>query len=461
MWPNSARLRFGGIRKNFGTDRGSLDRQKDALQRFFRLPDFAATRRRGLFIFGGIATGGLAIAMAALADRAQLLFLAIRTHWPNAPLLVTPLGFALVAGMTRWLAPSAKGSGIPQVIAAAQASDDESRKTLVSIPIALAKISFLTLALAVGASAGREGPTVQVGAAIMYSLARYAPHRERDLLLAGSAAGIAAAFNAPLAGIIFCIEELSRSFDSKNTGLLLIAVIAAGATSLAICGDYTYFGTTHVALETPWQWLCVPLAAIIGGLAGGTFSWIVVAFAAGLPGALGRWIRHRPILFAAICGLSVALCGLVASGSNFGTGYDQAKTVLSGGAVPGWFGAAKFVSTILTSISGVPGGFFAPSLAVGAGISAFLSPFLPGLHIAAFTVLCMAAYLSGVTQAPITSLIIVSEMTADHALIFPLMLAALIASAISRLICRDSLYHSLASYCVSGGKSAGGSKILG
>jgi len=449
MWPSSGWQLFGRIRKNFIADRSLPDQWGKALLPFPRFPDLAATRRRGLFIFGGIATGALAIAMAALADRAQLLFLAVRANWPHAPLLVTPIGFALVAGMTRWLAPSAKGSGIPQVIAAAQSRDDNSRKSLVSIPIALTKIAFLTLALSVGASAGREGPTVQVGAAIMYSLARYAPHRERDLLLAGSAAGIAAAFNAPLAGIIFCIEELSRSFDSKNTGLLLIAVIAAGATSLAICGDYTYFGTTHVALEAPWQWLCVPIAAIIGGLAGGIFSRIVIAFAAGLPGAIGRWIRRSPILFAAICGFSVALCGLIASGSNFGTGYDEAKIVLSGGVAPGWFGATKFVSTILTSVSGLPGGFFAPSLAVGAGIAAYLSPFLPGMHIAAFTVLCMAAYLSGVTQAPITSLIIVSEMTADHALIFPLMLAALIASAISRLICPESLYHSLASYFIS------------
>lgn len=444
MSVDSDRGSSGGMRAKIPQWIFPFGRSRGDLRSRVRMPDFAALRRLGLFIFGGISTGGLAIAMAGLADRAQHLFLALRMHWAQAPLLITPLGFAFVAYLTRAFAPNARGSGIPQVIAAARASEDEVRRNLVSISIALIKIAFLTLALCVGASAGREGPTVQVGAAIMYSLARYAPNRERDLLLAGSAAGIAAAFNAPLAGIIFCIEELSRSFDSKNTGLLLIAVIAAGVTSLAVCGDYTYFGTTHVALKSLSRWMAVPIAAALGGLAGGIFSRILILFAVGLQNTPGRWIRRHPVVFAGGCGLAIALCGLLAAGSNYGTGYDEARTILAGGSVSGWFGITKFVSTILTSISGVPGGLFAPSLATGAGIASLVEPFLPGVPIAALAVLCMAAYLSGVTQAPITSAIIVGEMTADHALIFPLMLVALFADVISKLICRESLYHSLA-----------------
>jgi H+/Cl- antiporter ClcA len=401
-------------------------------------------RRRALFLFGGIMIGIFAVLMTTLADRAQVLFFSVTGRWPYLPLVLTPAGFALVAWLTRRFFAGAQGSGIPQVMAARRLADPEARARLVSVKVAVGKIALLAVGLAVGASAGREGPTVQVGAATMFALGRLAPHRQPGLLLAGASAGVAAAFNAPLAGIMFGIEEMSRSFEVRSSVLVLATVIAAGLTSQAILGDYTYFGRTATFLAWGWGWLAVPVAGIVCGLAGGLFSRLVIACSRGLPGRPGQWIARWPVAFAALCGLAVALCGLIAGGSIFGTGYAQSKLILAGEAVPQAFGAMKLVATWISAISGIPGGIFSPSLAVGAGLAYNLSPLLPQVPVAALAILCMAAYLSGVVQAPLTSFIIVSEMTADHGLIFPMMLAALIGSAASRLICPHGVYHALA-----------------
>ncbi len=132
--------------------------------------------------------------------------------------------------------------------------------------------------LACGASIGREGPTVQVGAAIMLFTARAGGiGLEKGLILAGSAAGVAAAFNTPLAGVVFAIEEMSRAFEQRTNGLVLIAVILAGLASLGVLGNYTYFGT-HLgrARELAGAGCRSSFAGLAGGLGGGAFAKIVV-----------------------------------------------------------------------------------------------------------------------------------------------------------------------------------------
>ncbi len=417
-------------------------------------------RRRALFLLGGIAVGGLAVVMAVLADRAQLLFAVLHGRWPLAPFVATPLGFALAAWLAGRYFPNSGGSGIPQVIAAHQMSEPARRGPLVSPKVAAGKILLLLLGLACGASSGREGPTVQVGAAVMFALGRFAPHRQPGLLIAGSAAGIAAAFNAPLAGIIFGIEEMSRSFEAKTSGLILATVIAAGLTSLAIVGDYTYFGTTADTFPFGPQWIALPVVGLTGGILGGVFSRILIMAGRGFPGRIGAAIKARPILFAALCGLGVALCGAIAQNSIFGTGYEQAKAILHGTSQLPWtFGSLKCVATILSSISGIPGGIFAPSLAVGAGLAENLHRVLPAVPIGVLTILGMVSYLSGVVQAPITSFVIVSEMTENHALVIPIMICALVANAASKLITPHGVYHTLAHRYMAGPKASDGPKV--
>ncbi len=406
---------------------------------------YGTWRRRLLFLLGGICVGLAAVAMAKLADGAQVVFKQVLALSPWFAFGLTPGAFALSAFLAKTVFPNAQGSGIPQVIAARAISDPDARHALVSLRVALGKIVVMTLALAGGASVGREGPTVQVGAAIMAAIGRFSPERMGALLLAGGAAGVAAAFNTPLAGIVFGIEELGRAYDSRASGLVVAAIIAAGLTSLLILGDYTYFGITAARFPLSASSIAVPLLALAGGLTGGLFSRIVIAFAAGLPGRAGALIAGHPIAFAALCGLGVALCGLVSRGAIYGTGYEEARAILHGESpAPLAFAPLKFLASVLSSISAIPGGLFAPSLAIGAGLGAWAASIFEQVPIGALVLIGMVSYLTGVLQAPITSFVIVTEMTQDHAMVIPLMIAALIADAASKTICKSGIYHALA-----------------
>ncbi|CAN5319459.1 chloride channel protein [soil metagenome] len=405
--------------------------------------------QRLMFLLGGIAVGLAAILMAYLADHAQIVFARILSYSPYIALIVTPAGFAFATLLAVKVFPNSQGSGIPQVIAVLKLGERGASTALVSLRTAFGKIVVMTLGLMCGASTGREGPTVQVGGAIMFAISQWAPFRQPGLLLAGAAAGVAAAFNTPLAGIVFGIEELSRSFAVRTSGLILGAVIAAGLTSLAIVGDYNYFGSTGAVLPLGRAWIVVPLCAVICGLAGGLFSRIVITFAEGLPGAAGAFIKRHPVAFAGVCGLGVALCGLISGQHIYGTGYEQARNIIhGGGGIDHGFGPWKYLATILSAISGIPGGLFAPSLAIGAGIAHDLSVFFPQTPIGALALIGMVSYLTGVLRAPITSFVITLEMTNDHAMVIPLMVAALIGNAASRMVVSEGLYHALANIFV-------------
>ncbi|NEU13397.1 chloride channel protein [Methylobacterium sp. BTF04] len=406
---------------------------------------FAIWRRRLLFLAGGVCVGLAAVLMATLADAAQGLFKRGLGLSPWLALAITPAGFGLCAYLALTVFPNAQGSGIPQVIAARHTGQLALRRALVSLRTAFGKIVVMTLGLLFGASTGREGPTVQVGAAIMAAAGHLTPERQPGLILAGGAAGVAAAFNTPIAGIVFGIEELSRAYEARNGALIVAAIVAAGLTALAITGNYTYFGTSSATLPFGRGWIAVPVLGALGGLTGGVFSRIVILFARGLPGRVGALIARHPVAFAVSCGAGVALCGLASGGAVYGTGYEEARALLHGaGESHGNFAPLKFLATLLSAISGIPGGLFAPSLSVGAGLGAALQGLFSDVPVAALVLIGMVAYLTGALQAPITAFVIVTEMTQDHALMIPLMVAALIADAVSKSVCREGLYHALA-----------------
>ncbi len=402
-----------------------------------------------MFWFGAISVGLAAIAFAAGSDLTNHYFHLLIAYSPYLPLIVTPLGLALAVAITRRFFPGSQGSGIPQSIAALGMQEAEARNGVLSLRIAIGKILMTLLGLLSGASVGREGPTVQIGASIMHALSKLTrfPRREmgRGLILAGAAAGIAAAFNTPLAGIVFAIEEMSRSFEQKTSGTVLTAVIIAGMTSLALMGNYNYFGHTGAVLEFNQGWIAVPVCGFLGGLLGGLFSQLLIASSRGLPGRLGVMMRERPAAFAALCGLVLALIGLASGSTTYGTGYDEAKQILEGTQpMPETYGILKMLATLVSYISGIPGGIFAPSLAVGAGFGSNMAPFLPYAPAGAVVILGMVAYFAGVVQAPITAFVIVMEMTDNHDMLLPLMAASLIASASSRLVCSKPLYKAMA-----------------
>jgi H+/Cl- antiporter ClcA len=359
------------------------------------------------------------------------------------------LGLALVSWLTQRVFPGTQGSGIPQTIAALSPSNREARDRLLSMRIAVGKLVLTLAALASGASVGREGPTVQIGASIMHSLRRFTRFSvadiDRGLILAGGAAGIAAAFNTPLAGVVFAIEELSRSFEERTSGTIYTAVIVAGVTSVALVGNYTYFGTTQASLTATRMWVVVPVCGILGGLAGGVFSRCMLALRRGLPGRLNAFRSRAPVRFAFLCGLVVALIGWASSSATFGTGYGEARAIVQQEVIPtNSFAFMKALATLVSYVTGIPGGIFAPSLAVGAGLGGTLSLYLPYAPGGAIVLLTMAAYFAGVVQAPLTALVIVSEMTGNRDLTLPLMAVTLLGRGASALICRESLYRALA-----------------
>jgi H+/Cl- antiporter ClcA len=268
---------------------------------------------------------------------------------------------------------------------------------------------------------------------------------ERGLILAGGAAGVAAAFNTPLAGVVFAIEEMSRSFESRTSGTVMTAVIVAGIVSLWWLGDYTYFGSTSAVLEGSRAWVPVLLCGVVGGFAGGAFSQLLIIFSRGIPGRIGKYAAENPIRFAAYCGFALALIGAISGGTTYGTGYHEARSIMEGsGDMPGTFGFLKLLATLISYVSGIPGGVFAPSLAIGAGIGNNLSTLMPYAPAGAVIVLGMVAYFAGVVQAPVTAFVIVIEMTDNHDMIVPLMAASLLAAGCSRIVCRRPLYKALA-----------------
>ncbi len=421
------------------------------LSRLIRRPQLQLRvwSHRLMFWGGAVMVGLSAILFAKTSTLGNHLFAATITAYPPLAFIITPVVFAGVLLLTRRVFPGAEGSGIPQTIAALKIPEVADRRSVLSLRVAAGKILLTSLALCGGASVGREGPTVQIGAAIMHSLGRWlrlpVQNIDRALILAGGAAGIAAAFNTPLAGIVFAIEELSRSFEERTSGTVLTAVIVAGIISMAVLGNYTYFGRTDAVLALSQAWQPVLVCGLGGGLLGGLFSRILMLFATGLPGRAGALIKAQPVAFAALCGLGMALLGLVSHHSIYGTGYEEAKGLIEGThALPASFGLMKLAATILSYISGIPGGIFAPSLAVGAGLGTNLGQFLPAIPIGALAILGMVGYFTGVVQAPITAVVIVMEMTDNQTLTLPLMATALIAFAVARVVCPQPLYRTLA-----------------
>jgi len=401
-------------------------------------------RRRLVFWGGAILVGTISVLFADAANWAQAMFQTARHHAWLLPLLITPAGFVACAWAGRVVFPGSQGSGIPQAIAARNLDSEEARQSLLNLKICAGKIALTILGLLCGASVGREGPTVQVGAGIMRQAARLGGMGdERGLILAGSAAGIAAAFNAPLAGIVFAIEEMSRSFEARTNGLVLYAVIIAGLVSLGLVGHYTYFGETSVVLNSQYGWAMVFVAGITGGLAGGAFSRLMLEGARLAKRWLSTQSGARKLLLPLGCGLVAALLGLCTHGATFGTGYAEARAAVQGQPIAFYFWPAKLLATLAAAVSGMPGGIFAPSLAVGAGLGDWLVD-AAGPTASLGAVLGMAGYFSGVVQAPMTAFVIILEMTGNDDNVIPLMLAAMLGYAASRLVAPEALYHGLA-----------------
>jgi len=408
---------------------------------------------RAIVLAYAVAAGLFVVGFTLASDRAFGLFHRLHQAQPWGLLLWTPALTAAIVWATRRWFPGAAGSGIPQVKAALHpALPPERRGRLVSLRLTVAKIGLAVAGLAAGLSIGREGPSVQVAAGVMQHARRWLSPAStidaRALLVAGGAAGIAAAFNAPLAGVVFAIEELYGRLETRASGLIITAIVLAGLVAVSVFGNLSYFGVIrvpHVGWSTLGPGLAVTLAS---GVAGGLFSRLMAASLTGAPGRLNAARARWPLRFAAVGGLLVAVIGLVTGGATFGAGSESVKGMLAGHQdLSPLQTLLKFIATWLTAWCGVPGGIFAPSLSIGAGIGDAVAGLAGNDLGPALIAMGMAGFLAAVTQAPLTAFIIVMEMVDGHSMVLSLMASAMLASLVSRMISRP-LYETLAEHMV-------------
>jgi H+/Cl- antiporter ClcA len=387
----------------------------------------------------GLVSAGFGVA----SQYANRLFQWMAHNWPELPLIVTPLGLVFIVWLTQRFFPGSEGSGINQIIAALEM---RSKGRVVSLKLAGGKILLTLLGQSCGASIGREGPTVHVAASIMYSMRRFArfpaDYMARGMLLAGGAAGISAAFNTPLAGIVFAFEEMARGFSPRLSSIIVPAVLVSALVSMVLMGEHTYFGTSHVtSVGSPEDWAAVLLCSLPAGIAGGLFAWLVVTGSR----RLAPLMRENAMAVAFLCGAVVVLMGTLSDWQAMGSGYETAKSLVAGDPVTDLlYPVYKFIASVASYLSGIPGGIFAPSLATGGSIGALLHHFMPVASLELMVLLSMVAYFAGAVKSPITGFVIVMEMTNDQNTLLALIAAATIGYGVSYLISPNPLYHSLA-----------------
>ncbi|OWQ90392.1 chloride channel protein [Roseateles aquatilis] len=414
------------------------------------LTDWRQWLSRAVVLAFAVAAGLAVVLFTWVSDQAIAAFAAMRAWSPWAPLVWTPCCTAALVWITRRYAPGAGGSGIPQVMAALSSRVPADKQGLfVSLRLSVSKLLLVSGGLLGGLAIGREGPSVQIAAGVMQHAQRWLPRRSPlnhdGLLVAGGAAGIAAAFNAPLAGVMFAIEELTRKIEQRSSGLIIASIVLSGLMAVSVFGNASYFGRLRVDHLT-WAHLLPGLLTAIGcGLAGGVFSRLLQRSLLGGNDRFSRWRARFPVRFAFACGVAIAVLGLVSHGATDGSGYDYTRGLVEGHLdLPVLYVTLRIVATWLAVWSGVPGGIFAPSLAIGAGIGSDIAQLTSTTEgAAALIAIGMTAFLAAVTQAPVTAFIIVMEMVDGHSMVLSLMAAALLASLVSRWI-SVPIYHRLA-----------------
>ncbi len=416
---------------------------------------FHKTLEYTVYIVCAVLVGGVSVGIERLFEWAT-----VRSHaWyeisPFLAFLVVPLSFWVAANLVSQFAPFAAGSGIPQVKRAVQncrqkGANEKNFLELCSVRTAGVKVLSAMVALFGGASLGREGPMAQISAAIFQRVnlwARQFGHsfRFESVLSAGAAAGIAAAFNTPLGGITFALEELVEKGFGRVKQHVIFAIIVAGITAQSLAGNHLFFGR-WVKVDLPQLWPSITSALFVGavcGVCGVGFCHLVKQVKIRISALSVASRRHRVPL---ACGFLVALLGVVTQGHSFGTGYETTRTLLEepGTFLNIWFPVVKFLSTLTSFASGAGGGIFAPSLAVGGATGNVLGYFFSPDFSVLYTVLGMTAWLAAITHAPLTAFVIVMEMTESHDAIIPMMMAAFSSFAVAKALMPQPLYSWLA-----------------
>ncbi|MBD2384049.1 chloride channel protein [Cylindrospermum sp. FACHB-282] len=365
------------------------------------------------------------------------------------PWLVLPvigLSFGFLAGwLVQRFAPEAAGSGIPQV-----------KASLANVPVklswrvAIVKLLSAIIALGSGMTLGRQGPTVQVGAGLAAGMSRWVPtspdHR-RQMIAAGAGAGLAAAFNAPIAGVLFIVEELLQDLSGLTLGTAIIASFIGGVVSRLLGGGSLELNLELTQSSSQFSLPEIPaflLLGILAGLLGALFNRGLI-FSIKLYRRLHVSLPLRVALAGCISGIVVAMLP-----EHFRDNTGLREYVITGephASLAAIAFIAQFILTLVAFGSGAPGGIFAPSLILGSclghlvGVSEF---YLLGVGSpATFALAGMGGFFSAVSKVPITAIVIVFEMTTDFNLVLPLMIVSVTAYLVAEKVVPGSLYNKL------------------
>lgn len=405
------------------------------------------------FWIGSVITGFFAVLYAQIFAWGENLMNFIFNWHAWMIFIIAPIGFVLSWWLVKEFAPNAKGSGIPQVMAAVELANPKEHKkirSLLSLKIIIFKIVSSVVLVIGGGAVGREGPTIQIAGSVFRKVNEYLPDwwpkiSKKNMIMTGAAAGLAAAFNTPLGGIVFAVEELSKTHINYFKTALFTAVIIAGLTAQTLAGSYLYLGypkTNDVSLMVMFP---IMLVAATAGIMASQLSVIMLKINGWKKKTLKTDRAH--VLFLIACALIIASIAYFINREILGSGKEIMERVLfTKDKHEDWYvPILRMLGPALSFTSGGAGGIFAPALTAGASIGSVISGIIHLTPNETNVVILggMVAFLTGITRAPFTSAIIVLEMTDRHSLIFHLMLAGMISSIASILVSRHSLYDVL------------------
>ncbi|GAB4251577.1 MAG: chloride channel protein [Vicingaceae bacterium] len=404
------------------------------------------------FWTGAFLTGLIAVFYAQLFHYAEMLLEWIFKEQKIWMLVITPLCFIISWLIVNKYAPMAKGSGIPQVMSAIDMTTPKHAhliKHLLSFKIIIVKIISSLVMVIGGGAIGREGPTIQIAGSIFNMINKWLPSwwpkiSQKNMIMTGAAAGLAAAFNTPLGGIVFTIEELTKTHINYFKTALFTGIVIAGLTAQGIIGPYLYLGYPKVANITLFSIVWVIITSIACGLLGAYFSKIILNIIR-FKNTLKNNINT--VFFIVGSATIVVFIAFFIDKSILGSGKNIMTDLLFGSnkEITWYVPVFRMLGPIISFTNGGAGGIFAPSLAAGASVGAYLAGLLE-LNNSETNLLIlsgMVAFLTGVTRSPFTSAILVLEMTDRHSLIFFLMMAGLASNLAAIPVDSKSLYDHL------------------
>ncbi len=397
-------------------------------------------------VFAGFGAIGIRLLIKIISDLSfsgygSLLDNIIASPW-YIKIIIPMLGGLIVGPLIYFLAPEAKGHGVPEVMQSILLKGG-----IIRPRVAFVKAVASAITIGTGGSVGREGPIIQIGSSLGSTVGQFlnmSGDRMKTLVGCGAAAGIAAAFNAPIAGALFAVEIILMDFAFAQFSPIVISSVMATVISHNFEGNLATFQVPHYQLVNPTELIFYVILGFLSGLVSFIFIKVLYAFEDFFENSMPIPDYFQPVIGGLVIGVTALFFPQI-----MGVGYDSINSALHGGMI--WYMAfalifIKIFATSFTLGSGGSGGIFAPSLFMGAMLGCFFGIFIHDIFPSitatpgAYALVAMGGLVAGTTRAPITAIIIVFELTNDYNIILPLMITCIISTILSSKLSRESIY---------------------